>query len=334
MSRRAQFAAILLAVTLLTSLLCHGAARLLHMRQNVVDRARIGPDTPGAPVLITGSSLTFFGVSWREISRRIQRPLITRSVGGASPCELETLALEVPQATRVIIGVSIFDLNENNLSDSRANLVPLSRTLGDIHHSIMDWPYKKRVIWSYPLPWVQRIFPVAGRSTEIMVGVREIGRTLLHRGAAPPAAEEGKLTFTTDEEAIRPEKVSDWDAGRVKRNLSQLRASGVASSRFDGPKSLALERILAAPNRAETPVVLVFPVSPPYRETFADAAAVARFETALRQLHERIPGVLIVRLDRDPALQPAEIYWDLVHLNNDGRKIATQLVADSLINAR
>ena len=334
MSRRAQFAAILLAVTFLTSLLCHGVARLLHMRQNLVDRARIEPDTPGAPVLVTGSSLTFFGVSWREISHRIQRPLVTRSVGGASPCELETLALEVPEAARVVIGVSIFDLNENNLSDSRANLVPLSRTLGDIRRSGADWSYKKRVIWSYPLPWVQRVFPVAGRSTEIMVGVREIGRTLLHRAPAAESTGEARLTFKTDEDAGRPEKLSDWDVGRVKRNLSQLRATGIASSRFDGPKSLALERILTAPNRTETPMVLVFPVSPPYREAFADASAVASFEAALQRLRERVPNVLIVRLDHDPALQPAEVYWDLVHLNNDGRKIATRLIADSLTAAR
>ena len=212
MSRGGQFAAILLAVTLLTSLLSHGVARLLHLRQNVVDRARIGLDTPGAPVLVTGSSLTFFGVSWREISRGIHRPLVTRGVGGASPCELETLALEVPEATRTIIGVSIFDLNENNLSDSRANLVPLWRTLDDVHHSTADWPYKKRVIWSYPLPWVQQVFPVAGRSTEIMVGVREIGRTLLRRPSPAGNAGEAKLTFKTDEEAIRPERLSDRDA--------------------------------------------------------------------------------------------------------------------------
>lgn len=334
MSRRTQLAVILLAVIVLASLLSHGVARFLHLRQNPVERARIESGTAGAPVLVTGSSLTFFGVTWREIARGIQRPLVTRSVGGASPCELESLALEVTDATRTIIGVSIFDLNENNLSDSRPQFVPLSRTLGDIRRSPVDWPYKKRVLWSYPLPWVQRIFPVAGRSAEIMVGVREVGRSLLHRGGSAPAAAEEKLTFKTDEAAVRPEKLSDWDAGRVKRNLAQLRATGLAAGRFDGPKALALERILTAPHRPEAPVVLVIPVSPPYREAFANPAAVASFETALQRLRERVPTAVIVRLDHDPALQPAEVYWDLVHLNDDGRKLATRLVLNALASSR
>ena len=38
----------------------------------------------------------------------------------------------------------------------------------------------------------------------------------------------------------------------------------------------------------------------------------------------------MIRLDREPSLQPAEVFWDLVHFNDAGRKLATRLVIDKL----
>ena len=328
MSRGRQFTIILAAVLVLSSALSHAIVHLLAMRTDGIDRGRINADAPGQPALVLGSSLTFFGISFREVAKAMQRPLVTRGVGGCSPCELEPLAREVPEATRLIIGVSIFDLNESNLGDSRATLVPIGQTIADLRASRADWSFAKRVLWSYPLPWVQRFFPVAGRSTTVMVNLRDKVRAL--RKSAPAAEPEARLTFKTDEDSGHPEKLSDWDAGRVGRNLTQLTGSGLRHGRFDGPKSLALARILARAAQREPTVVIVLPVSPPYRRTFADETSAEHFETALERAQAADPHLQMIRLDRVPELQPAEVFWDLVHLNDSGRRIATRIIIEQL----
>jgi len=332
MSRGRQLVVVLTAVVVLCSALSHAVMWLFQIRTDIIDRGKIDLGTPAPPALVTGSSLTFFGVSFREVAQAMQRPLITRSVGGASPCELEALAREVPEAQRLIIGISIFDLNENNLSDARPLLVPFGQSWHDLRASQTDWTASKRILWMYPLPWLQHVFPVAGRSQAVMVGARDKARTLLRR---PPDPEpEARLSFKTEEDAIRPEKLSDWDAGRTARNLSQLRASGFDRGRFSGPKSLALARILERASGREPTLVLVLPVSPPYRQAFVHSEAQQDFERALERLHALDPRLQMLRLDQDPALQPAGVFWDLVHLNDDGRKIATRLVLNALTGPR
>lgn len=328
MSRGRQLLVVLTAVVVLTSALNHALIRWLDIRTDVIDRGKINPETAGPPILVTGSSLTFFGVSWGRISANLQRPIITRSVGGASPCELEPLLREVPEAGRLMIGVSIFDLNENNLSDSRASLVPFSQTWSDLRATQTDWTASKRVLWMYPLPWLQHVFPLAGRSSAVMVNAREKVRAL--RPRSPAAEPESRLAFKSDEDSGHPEKLSDWDRGRVARNLSQLAASAFAQGRFSGPKSQALARILARAPRSEPTLLLVLPVSPPYREAFASEAAQADFERAIGQAQAADSKLQVLRLDQHPALQSAEVFWDLVHLNDDGRRIATGLVIDHL----
>ena len=331
MNRGGQLIVVLTAVLVSSSLLSHAIVRVLDIRSAVIDRGKINADATGRPALVLGSSLTFFGVSFRETAKAMQRPIFTRSTGGCSPCELEPLAREVPEATRLIIGVSIFDLNESNLSDSRPKLVPFTQTFDDLRASHSNWTDTKRVLWSYPLPWIQRVFPVAGNSTLVMVSLRDTIRTLRKRQADPKP--ELRLSFKTEEDAGRPEKLSDWDAGRVGRNLTQLNGAGLAHGRFDGPKSLALARILRHAAHQEPTVVLVLPVSPPYRQTFADENSADHFEMALERMRAADPHLQVIRLDREPALQPAEVFWDLVHLNDDGRRIATRLVVGQLSTA-
>ena len=161
-----------------------------------------------------------------------------------------------------------------------------------------------------------------------MVSARDKLRTLLKRRPEPEP--EARLSFKTDEDAIRPEKLSDWDEGRVARNLSQLTGAGMMNGGFDGPKACALARVLSRAAHQEPTVVLVFPVSPPYREKFGDPASVTAFEQALDRMKTADPNVRIIRLDRAPALQSAEVFWDLVHLNDDGRRLATRLVIEQL----
>ena len=329
MSRGRQLLIVLASVLGLSSVLSHAIVRALEIRANAIDRARINGEAPGKPALVMGSSLTFFGISFQTVAKAMDRPLLTRGVGGCSPCELEYLMPEVPEAALTIIGVSIFDLNENNLSDSRPTLVPFTRTLGDLRASHSDWASMKRVVWSYPVPWIQHILPVAGRSNAVMVNLRDKVRALRKK---PVGTElEAKLAFKTDEDSQHPEKLSDWDHGRIGRNLSQLSATGLPHGRFDGPKSLALSRMLDRAAQQEPAVIIVFPVSPPYREAFADATSVEHFGKALDRIKVAHPQIQMIRLDQEPALQPSEVFWDLVHLNDDGRRLATRRLIEQLI---
>jgi hypothetical protein len=326
-SRKRQFLVIIATVLALSSAGSHLVVHLLGIRTDGIERSRIAAAS-GKPALVIGSSLTFFGVSFPQVAKALPRPLITRSVGGCSPCELEPLAREVPEAARTIIGVSIFDLDEDNLCDARPALVPIQQTVRDLVSSRSDWPAAKRVVWSYPLPWVQKAYPVAGYSSPVIVTLRDkAGALLKHSARVEP---EARLSFKTDEDTVRPEKLSDWDAGRVVRNLSQLRAAGLGHGHFAGPKALALGRILDRAAAQEPPVVIVFPVSPPYRAALVTSADNAAFEEALARARAHRPDLVLIRLDQEPALQPATVFWDLVHLNDDGRRLATQYVIDRL----
>lgn len=324
LNRKQQLLTIVAAVLVLSSAGSHLMVRLLGVRTDAIDRGKINADAAGQPILVTGSSVTFFGVSFQQVAKAMQRPIITRSAGGASPCELEPLLREAPEAKRLIIGVSILDLNESNLSDSRPTLVPLRQSVSDLLASHADWPLAKRILGTYPQPWLQTVFPFAGRSTALLVGVREkVGALRKH---APAAEAESRMTYKTEEDTEHPEKLSDWDAGRLRRNLSQITGTGLAQGRFDGPKSLAFARIIAQASSQEPTVLLVLPLSPPCRQVVIGPSSQQDFEKALERIKATDPKLRIIRLDQEPALQPAEVFWDLYHLNDAGRRIATRLV--------
>jgi hypothetical protein len=77
-------------------------------------------------------------------------------------------------------------------------------------------------------------------------------------------------------------------------------------------------------------VVVVFPVSPPYKAEFLAPDVAGRFEQALADVQHRVPEALWVRLDQLPNLNSNEYYWDLVHLNVSGQEIATQVLIGRL----
>lgn len=324
MSHRRQFFVICTAVFVLCSSLNYAAVHLLDIRTRVIDRGVIGTGSEVDAVLTLGSSIGFFGISFRQVSNLLNRPLITRSIGGCSPSELEVLAREVPSAARVIIAVSLFDLNENNICDSRA-LVSLPQTIRDLHDTGAGWSETKRILWTYPVPWLQTVFPLAGRSNVVLVGLRDRFRQI--RGRGQDATVDPKLTFKTDKETSRPERLSDWDHGRIVRNLSQLHAAGLAAGRYGGTKMRALGRIVE--RGSQPPIVLVMPMSLPYKADFATPAATEAFESALQVFEKLHPAVRLIRLDRAPTLQSSDVFWDLVHLNDAGRAIATDLMLRS-----
>ena len=122
----------------------------------------------------------------------------------------------------------------------------------------------------------------------------------------------------------RLEKISDWTPAYLLRRLAKLRSACQGQHSYYGPKQLALRRMLEQACRQGRTVVLVLPVSPAYQTEFLDAETRRQFETAVADLQRTVPGAHWLRLDRLPALNSNDLFWDVVHMNVYGKKIATE----------
>lgn len=210
-------------------------------------------------------------------------------------------------------------MNDRYLSDFRSTTVPLMQTVQDLRASDSSWTFAKRVLGQYPLTYIRKLFPTAGRSLGVMVGVREkllthIGKAKSTDGDAPKFGPNTEYT----------ESISNWDTARLLRKLSELRAGMQGANSFDGPKQLALRRLLNRSLAQGRTIVVVFPVSPPYLEQLVSPSQIAEFEASISKLASEFSEVEWVRADQIPALQSPDYYWDLVHLNVAGRTMATE----------
>jgi len=324
MSRRQQLVWILLLVTGIASAASHLVVRVLGIQTSPALREQIGLTNGSEWMCVAGSSLMFYGLDWDKIGKEVGHRLERCGVPAASPCELEPVCALITNAHITVVGVSFYDLNEYFVSDFRAWAVPMKTTLRDLYASSSDWHFSKRIISQYPLTWVRKLFPTAGRSMGVMVGARALARQWLGR----KADSEGNLVFNP--QAVTSERIEDWPAARTLRNLSQLRAACQGASGFDGPKRRALSRLLERATQQGKVMVVVVPVSQPFAKEFMDEVATHEFEGEIEAMRSAFPDVLWVRMDQAPQLRSRRYYWDLVHLNKDGQTIATDELLASL----
>jgi hypothetical protein len=273
---------------------------------------------------VAGSSLMYYGLDWDRIGKETGYRLERCGVPAASPSELEAICASTTNAGVMAAGISFYDLNEHFLSDFRAQTVPIATTIGDLYASQADWHFSKRLVSQYPLTWMRKLFPTAGRSLGVMVGLRTMARRWL--GRQPDS--DGNLAFNPH--GVVNERIEDWPAARTLRNLSQMRAGCQGRSSFDGPKHHALRRLLGNATRQGKVLVVVLPVSQPFAGEFMTEAATREFEGALAEIREACPSVSWLRLDQLPQLKSDRYFWDLVHLNVEGRSIATETLLASL----
>ena len=92
---------------------------------------------------------------------------------------------------------------------------------------------------------------------------------------------------------------------------------------FNGPKHLAFLRILQKAQERGKIVIVVLPVAPVYAQTFITPQVTKDFEKVLAQAAQKFPRALFVRLDQDPQLASDALFSDPVHLNGEGRTLAT-----------
>jgi hypothetical protein len=244
-------------------------------------------------------------------------------VAGSSPWEWEPFQRRATQADTFFIVVSAYDLNEQFLCDFHADVVPIGRSVGDLRESHSEWAFWKRILSRYPLSYVRQAFPTAGRSQGVMYGLRDELKNLLKPG---PRVASGPVLGVGGNNAdleYRKERITDWSEARLLRRTTLMRAACEGKHWFTGPKHTALirmERDAAARGRL---VVLVLPVSSRYTKEFMTPEVTGQFEEALQTAAKAVPAAQWVRLDRSSSLQADKFYYDLVHLNADGREAAT-----------
>jgi hypothetical protein len=329
MTRRREFLVILCAVVVITSAVSHVLMLWLRIETTFGEHWQVCPQQPGPPAFLAGSSLAGDGIVWADVCGPIQRPIQGWGVAGSSPSEWEQFQDLASTSDRTLIVVSPYDLNEMFLSDFRANIVPLRRTASDLWNGGADWAFSKRVLSAYPLHYLRQVYPTAGRSQGVIAGVREeisqVGSRVQATGEAGPT-----LSFDgTDPKSYKKETIADWSPARMLRRLTELRSASQGKHVFSGPKQRAFERMLQRGQTRGSVMVVVLPVSPPYRQQFLTPAVASLFEAALQSAAQRAPAVRWIRLDRHSELNTVDNYWDLVHMNVRGQRLATRgLIAE------
>jgi hypothetical protein len=286
---------------------------------------RIGPES-GPQVFCAGSSLLQFGLSWPEVSKTLNQGIESWGVAASTPSEWEVFQNLAKNTNVMIIGVDLYDLNEYHLCEGRASVVPLAQTISDVWRSNTDWQFSKRLLSQYPLSYLQKLFPAAGSSEAVLVGLR---RLLPERLRSSSAAQERANALVLPREAVMnfgatDEKVSDWTPSKTLWRLTQMRSETRGKHVFNGVKRLAFERMLLRAQKHGSVIVVVLPVSPAYAHEFVTPEVVRDFESTLDEAQHIDPKAQFVRLDRVSALNSDACFGDLVHLNNAGKRIATE----------
>jgi hypothetical protein len=331
MSRNRQLAFILIVATAIAATGSHLLASWLKIHTNVSDPLIFGNPNGKAPAFRAGSSLADYQINWNEIAEDTHTEIKAWGVAGGSPAEFEEFQKKVPEAQTTYIVVSTYDLDEADVCDFRANIVPISQAIQTLLAIHADWQYSKRALSQYPMTWLRTLFPTLGRSRGIMGRLHEKVADLVKPSAdssgtqASPTLEVGKEEVVDN---YRLQKVSDWSESQIIGKLAAESAAFQGSRAFNGPKHLAFLRMLQYGCQRGRTIVVVVPVSASYSKKFMPAELKLKFEAALADAQHQAPRAEWLRLDQLPGLASDENFCDLVHMNVFGQKIATEAFLD------
>ncbi len=314
----------------LASLTSHATIWWLKIRLKAVDYGRFGDADKPVGLFLAGSSLAFHGLDWRQIAPSIDTAIETRTAAGSSPSEWDVLARQGSEPFGVIAVVSAYDLNEFCLCDFRGEIVPFATTVRDLWQSHAGWAFSKRTLSQYPLALTRKLFPTAGRSGGVMVGLRSKLRDVMRFGAAVQADQGPRLGV--DDNAAVAEKLSEWSADRLQRRSALMRAAFQGRHSFQGPKRLALMRLVDMAVQTGHATLVVLPVSPFYQREFLSPEIMRELEASLASVEREFPAARVIRLDQVDELQQDALFSDFVHLNRDGQQIASSALLVRLIS--
>lgn len=330
----ARVTAVLCLSALLASAASHAIGAWLGVGQGPPVYRRIGP-RDGPQVFAAGSSLLQFGLSWSEVSAHLGRGIESWGVPASSPDMWEIPQRAASNTDLLLIGVSVYDLNEYRVAASRASLVPLSQTIRDLRESAADLTLARRLLNQYLLASVRLLIPTAGYSDKVHVGLRAQARRALGLRSAMVDAETALVlpAGAVLEFGESTQRVSDWDSARLLRRMSSMRLENGGKHAFDGPKHAAFRRMLVRAKAQGDVIIVVLPVTSVYEEELLTPTTSQEFETALHDAQSQAPASIVIRLDHVAGLKSSDYFSDLVHLNSAGRRIATAAFLDALANS-
>jgi hypothetical protein len=330
LSDKGRFLFVVCIGLLIAMVISHAVAIWIKLAPQATYR-RIGPES-GPQVFCAGSSLLEFGLSWPEVSEQLGQGIESWGVAGSTSSEWEVSQSLAKNTDLMIIGVDVYDLNEHRFCDARADIVPMMQTIEDLWHSGSDWQLAKRSLSQYPLSWLRKLFPTAGRSDGVIWRLR---RKLPRQLRLSSAAEDDSNSLVLPRQAVMnfgesTEKVSDWPQSRTLRRVASMRNETRGRHAFNGPKKLAFQRMLLRAQQLGRLIVVVLPVSPAYTDGLVTPELLRDFQNTLLEAQQVCPQAQFVRLDQLPALNSNAYYSDLVHLNGAGRRIATEAFLNRL----
>jgi hypothetical protein len=326
MNCRRQLAFVLIVATAIAAIGSHLLTKLAKVHTTVSEPLTFGKPNGEPPAFRAGSSLADYQIDWNEIARETKTEIKAWGVGGGSPAEFEQFQKKVPEARTTYIVVSTYDLDEADVCDFRANIVPISQTIQTLLAIHADWQDSKRALSQYPMTWLRTLFPSIGRSRAIMGMLHEKVKNWI-RPSASPSGTMTRPTLEVGNEKVadpyRLQKVSDWSESQLIGKFAAQRAGLQGSDSFNGPKHLALLRMLQYGCQRGRTIVVVVPVSAAYSKKFMTPELAREFEAALADAQRCNPKAEWVRLDQSPGLDSDENFCDLVHMNVSGQKLAT-----------
>ena len=303
-----------------------GLSRIAPWRLASAAYRRIGPHT-GPQVFCAGSSLLVSGLTWPEVAKSLGRGIENWTVAGSSPEVWEVFQQQPRFSDATIIGVSVYDLNEMRLAPARASFVPLTTTIADLWASRTGSDVRDRILTQYAILYVRALYPMAGDADKVLVGLRRKAADLLgqqanlqqHEGVV--VEKDGILDVEDGGMSL-----NDLSSAHILRRLEALRAENHGAHEFfNGSKRRAFRRVLLRAQQQGRVIVVVLPVSQYYLDAFLDKTLNAAFEEALREDLVAVPHATLVRLDRVPGITDNKNFFDLVHMNSSGRRIATRV---------
>jgi hypothetical protein len=327
MIRSHQLAFLLIVATVIAATGSHLLAGWLKIKTRASEPIIFGKPNGNPPAFRAGSSLADYGIKWQEIAAQTDMEIKAWGIAAGSPYESEQFQKMVPEARTTYIVVSAYDLDEANICDFRAALVPLSHTIRTLREIHADWKYWKGALSQYPMTWLRTLFPTLGRSRGIMGKLRESVARLVMPLAASSETEAGPTLEVGKEKVVdnyRLQRVSDWSESQIMGKLAAMNAGFQGRRAFNGPKSLAFKRMLQYASRRGRTIVIVMPVSASYSKEFMSPEFDYKFEAAIADAQRHAPQAEWLRLDQLPGLASDQNFCDLVHMNAFGQKIATE----------
>ena len=196
----------------------------------------------------------------------------------------------------------------------------------------MDWEFYKRVLSAYPLAYTRVFFPTAGRSDGVIKGLRMKAQTLINSMFPAETDQKSTASFTdpVSPVEIKQVRISNWSPSLMLRRLASMRIGCQGRHGFNGLKQLAFHRMLHQAQTQGHVIVVVLPVSSSYAREFLAPEVKGDFESALAEARQAAPKSHWVRLDQLNGLNSDDNFYDLVHMNTQGKALATEALLSRL----